>query len=70
MSDDKMNALLTILRHREELQDGLHNLSDELKRRARAHDRSKLQLDEFTGFSRINKRQGNILSVLKNTVNR
>ena len=53
--EDQINALLTILRHREELQDGLHGLADELRRRARVHDRSKLQLDEFKGFSRINK---------------
>ena len=53
--DDRFNALLTIMRHRETVAEHLHNLADYFRHRAREHDRSKLRLDEFAGFSRINR---------------
>lgn len=54
-SDDKFNALLTIMRHREEVAEGCHRIADYFRARAREHDRSKLRLDEFDGFAGINR---------------
>ena len=54
-AEDSMKALLTIIRHRETVADHLHGLADYFRARAREHDRSKLQFDEFEGFARINK---------------
>ena len=51
---DQMNTLLTIMRHRENLADSLEELADELRRRARVHDRDKLELDKFHGFVKVN----------------
>lgn len=51
---DEMKALLTTMQHREAVADLLHNLADYFRARAREHDRSKLSLDEFGGFVRIN----------------
>ncbi len=48
--DPEMESLLTIMRHRETVADGLERLAEELRRRARVHDRSKLLPDEFSGF--------------------
>ena len=52
--NDSMKALLTITRHRETVASQLERLADELRQRGRDHDRSKLQLDEFEGYERIN----------------
>lgn len=52
--DEKINTLLTIMRHREELTDGIESLVQDLRQRARKHDRSKIRLGEFEGFSQIN----------------
>ena len=51
---NEMEALLTITRHRETVATQLERMADELRQRARDHDRSKLQLDEFEGYERIN----------------
>ena len=51
---NEMKALLTITRHRETVASQLERMADELRQRARDHDRSKLQLDEFEGYERIN----------------
>lgn len=53
--DDYIKLLLTMHRHRSYVVDGLEQVSDELRRRGRVHDRSKYQFDEFEGFSEINK---------------
>ena len=53
--DDYIKLLLTMHRHRSFVVDGLEQVSDELRRRGRVHDRSKYQFDEFEGFSEINK---------------
>ena len=50
---DEMKALLTIQRHRESVASMLMMMGMELQNRARHHDLSKLQLDEFGGFVRI-----------------
>ena len=55
MTEDAIRTLLTVMRHREEVADHLHKLADHFRARAREHDRSKLRLDEFDGFTRINK---------------
>ena len=52
--DDYIKLLLTMHRHRSFVVDGLEQVSDELRRRGRVHDRSKYQFDEFEGFSQIN----------------
>ena len=54
MTDD-MTTLLTIIRHREKVNDSLNLLADELRRRGRVHDDSKLRaVDEFGAFVEIN----------------
>ena len=52
---NEMKALLTITRHRETVATQLERMADELRQRARDHDRSKLQLDEFEGYERISE---------------
>ena len=37
---DRMGTLVTIMRHREYVADELERLADELRKRARKHDRS------------------------------
>lgn len=54
VSED-LKTLLTIIRHREVLVDGLEQLRNELGKRARFHDRSKLELGQFEGFVEINR---------------
>lgn len=48
-------TFLTITRHRENLADLLEELANELRHRARRHDRSKLTLELFEGFAEINR---------------
>ena len=50
---EEMMALLTIMRHREFVSEGLIEVSNEFSKRARRHDRSKLMADEFEGYARI-----------------
>ena len=52
---DPWKLLLTVLRHVGFVQDGLEDLAGEFRRRARVHDRSKLQADEWDGFVQINR---------------
>lgn len=52
---DEIKALLTIVRHRETVADFLYFFADYFRKRAREHDRSKLQFEEFEGFAQINK---------------
>ena len=54
MTED-LKTLLTVIRHREIVGDYLASIAGYLRWRAREHDRSKLQFDEFEGFTRINK---------------
>ena len=54
MSTD-IECLLTIIRHRERVCDELARLSYELQRRARVHDRDKLEPQKFHGFAQINQ---------------
>lgn len=51
---DTMLTLLTIMRHRAAVSDGLEELSGELNRRSRRHDLSKLKPDEFEGYIQVN----------------
>lgn len=43
----------TIVQHIRTVQDALNTISDELRRRAFAHDSSKFQSDEFEGYTRF-----------------
>ena len=54
-TDEKLRTLLTIVRHRELVGDYLESLAGYFRYRAREHDRTKLQLDEFDGFAEINR---------------
>ena len=51
---DEVQALLTIMQHREVVGERMIRLGEELIRRGRVHDRSKLRADEFGGYVRIN----------------
>lgn len=52
---DGIQLLRTIIAHRDYVRRGMQLLTHAIERRALAHDLSKLSLDEFAGFSRINK---------------
>ena len=52
---DEMMVLLTIMRHREFVSAGLTEVSNDFRKWARLHDRSKLMADEFEGYARINE---------------
>jgi hypothetical protein len=51
---DELKAVATIVRHREVLADCMEGLADELRARARRHDRTKFDLDQLSGFVKIN----------------
>ena len=51
---DEVRSLLTIMQHREVVGERMIRLGEELIRRGRVHDRSKLRADEFGGYVRIN----------------
>lgn len=52
--DEVIKALVTIERHRCIVSATLRAIAYELMRRADLHDQSKLSLDEFEGFTKIN----------------
>lgn len=52
--DEAIKALATIERHRCIVSATLRAIAYELMRRADLHDQSKLSLDEFEGFAKIN----------------
>lgn len=51
---NKINLMLSMMRHREYLKEGVQNLCHELNSRATVHDLSKLTEDEVEGFAKIN----------------
>lgn len=53
--DESLKAFVTIERHRAIVSATLRAVAYELMRRADLHDQSKLSLDEFEGFAKINK---------------
>ena len=55
MTPEAVTVLTTMIRHRDELRIGLQKVTQELERRALAHDLSKLRPDEFEGFVEIQK---------------
>ncbi len=55
MMNGEMKALLTIMRHREAVAEKLEELADELRRRARVHDRSKLENNEFPEYAELSQ---------------
>ena len=52
---DAVLALATIMRHRDAVRLNVQRLTQELERRAVAHDLSKLSTDEVEGFVEINR---------------
>lgn len=52
--DEAIKSLVTIERHRSIVSATLRAVAYELMRRADLHDQSKLSLDEFEGFAKIN----------------
>ena len=53
--DEALKAFVTIERHRTIVSATLRAIAYELMRRADLHDQSKLSLDEFEGFAKINR---------------
>ena len=53
-ADDKFGLVRSFIRHRAYLADVMGHVARALEHRAQVHDLSKLQDDEFEGFSRIN----------------
>lgn len=53
--EDGIQLLRTMAVHLTELRRGIQRITQELDRRALAHDLSKFGGDEFSGFARINK---------------
>ena len=56
MSDlsPEVDTFLTLWRHRTAIDDKLQSLADEIRRRARLHDRTKLERSLFAGFVGVN----------------
>ncbi len=55
MSDDAIQTLRTIIQHRDYVRSAMLSVQHDLERRALVHDISKLSVDEFDGFTRINR---------------
>lgn len=55
MMSEEAKTSRTICQHVTLVQDNLHRVIDKLVKRARVHDLSKLNDDEFSGFVQINK---------------
>ena len=53
--EDAVQLLRTVAQHRDYVRVAIQRVTQELERRALAHDLSKLNEDEFAGFSRINR---------------
>jgi len=55
VNGEELKALSTIIAHRDHVRLNMGKLSNEIERRALAHDLSKLSAEEMAGFVRINR---------------